>query len=180
MAVKTRDQQETFPGLELRQPSSAAAGHPSALYCPCPHSPCGSSAGHCCLSAQLCAVAAQRRSSSAHTAGAVACCLLPALACSHGWHLLCLWWAFLQLPKASGKTASLSPWIIFSAGQQWQGEHCHCLAASPTEPTCIHSGQGCPKPRFQLFDMAEGAREKELGTGTVFRDKLSKWHFAFH
>lgn len=179
MTVKTREQHKTFPGLELREPSWAAATHPSALHCPCPYSPCGSWAGHCCLSAQLCAVAAQRRSSSAHThqCGARACCLLPALTCSHGWHLPCLWWVFVQLPKPSGILASLSSWIIFSTGQQWQGEHCHGLAASPTAPTCTHPGQGCPKPRFQPFDIAE---KKELGTGTVFRDKLSKQHFVFH
>lgn len=51
--MTTREQQETFSGLQLGQLSSAAAGHPSALHGPCPHSPCGSLAGHWCLSAQL-------------------------------------------------------------------------------------------------------------------------------
>lgn len=169
---ENKEQQEPFPELELRQPSSAAAGHPSALPCPCPHSPCRSLAGHCCLSAQLCAVAARRGSLLTHTRVGME---LGALACSHAWHLPCLWWAFVQLPIASRIIASLSPRISCSAGQQ-----CHGLAESPAAPTHTHPGQGRPKPPFQLFDIAEGDREKELGTGTVFRDKPSKQYFAFH
>lgn len=109
--MKTQKQYGAFLGLEQGQPSWAAAGHPSTLHHPCPRSPC-LVINHALLFVSpplLCMAAAQ--SKDARPALPTASSLTLSAGCSRG-----LRWVFVQLPKASGKIASLSPPLLFSAG----------------------------------------------------------------